>query len=378
MQITVRIAPFAAAVASALLTLSYGAWPGTGTLLASPLARAAPRRVATGGALHYGKSVGSPTVGRLIGGMHLDETPYVRIVPTYAGGDVRWGLEPLIDAIDRAARSVRRQFPDAVTSVGHISRAGGGEIDRHHSHESGRDADIAFFVKSSANKPMLANHFIVFKGDGSSSQWRGAYFDDVRNWALVQALLTDPEAHVSHIFVANPLRARLLTVAERLNAPLAIRSRAAELLQQPRGALPHDDHFHVRISCPARMTSCIENPTVRTLVATTRDTPHGHPRLALLTHGGPTNPHHAKARASKTATHGVAPTHPTAPAHGPHVAETPRSLSTHDADGLHDDEPNEDDTPSLMSPVPALPDLQLSPPPTSSIEVEDPDGLGAE
>jgi murein endopeptidase len=26
--------------------------------------------------------------------------------------------------------------------------------------------------------------------------------------------------------------------------------------------LPHDDHFHVRIGCPARMSGCVENPAV--------------------------------------------------------------------------------------------------------------------
>ena len=33
--------------------------------------------------------------------------------------------------IERAARSVRKQFPDAVLSVGHLSRQGGGDLDRH-------------------------------------------------------------------------------------------------------------------------------------------------------------------------------------------------------------------------------------------------------
>jgi penicillin-insensitive murein endopeptidase len=39
--------------------------------------------------------------------------------------------------------------------------------------------------------------------------------------------------------------------------------RAAEALQQPRGTLPHDDHFHVRIACPSGMTGCVENPAMR-------------------------------------------------------------------------------------------------------------------
>src|SRR5262249_14013797 len=86
-----------------------------------------------------GKSIGSPTEGHLVGGPRLDEAPYLRIVPAYAGGDVRWALEALVSLLDYAARAVRRENADAVMSVGHLSRAGGGELDRHASHESGRD-----------------------------------------------------------------------------------------------------------------------------------------------------------------------------------------------------------------------------------------------
>jgi penicillin-insensitive murein endopeptidase len=195
--------------------------------------------------------------------MRLEDAPYLRVVPAYTAGDVRWGLEPLVTMIDRAARQVRRQFPDAVTSVGHLSRPGGGDLDRHHSHESGRDADVGFFVRTVGGQPLLGSHFVAFEADGKAPTWPGAYFDDAKNWALVSALVTDPEAHVTHIFVAAPLRARLLAYAERMGAPAAIRMHAAELLQQPHGALPHDDHFHVRIGCPSRMSGCVENPAAR-------------------------------------------------------------------------------------------------------------------
>jgi penicillin-insensitive murein DD-endopeptidase len=216
-------------------------------------------------AIHFGRSIGSPTEGRLVGGAHLDETPYLRILPAYVGGDVRWGLEPLVTMIDRAARSVHREFPGAILLVGQLSRAGGGDIDRHRSHESGRDADIAFFLRGAADKQLMPAHFVRVGTDGASSAWPGAYFDDAKNWALVAALVSDPEAHVSHLFVAAPLRARLLAYAEKMGAPASVRLRAAEAMQQPRGALPHDDHFHVRIACPAHMPGCVENPTVPAL-----------------------------------------------------------------------------------------------------------------
>ena len=216
-------------------------------------------------ALRFGRSIGSPTEGRLVGGAHLDEAPYLRILPAYAAGDVRWGLEPLVAMIDRAARTVRHQFPDAVLPVGQLSRAGGGDIDRHRSHESGRDADIGFFLRSAADKQLLPSHFIAVRTDGASAVGPGAYFDDAKNWALVAAMVSDPEAHVSHLFVAAPLRARLLAYAEKMGAPVPVRMRAAEAMQQPRGALPHDDHFHVRIACPRQMAGCVENPIASSL-----------------------------------------------------------------------------------------------------------------
>jgi penicillin-insensitive murein endopeptidase len=210
-------------------------------------------------AMRIGRSVGSPTTGHLIGGSHLDDSSYLRSVPVYATGDVRWGLLPLVGLVDRAARQVHRQYPDAVLSVGHLSRSGGGEIDRHASHESGRDADIGFYVKNHLGKPVLAEHFVAFRADGTAPSWPGATFDDERNWVLISALVNDA-TKVTNIFVAAPLRARLLAYAARIGASPQVRMRAAELMMQPRGALAHDDHFHVRIACPSGMHECVEYP----------------------------------------------------------------------------------------------------------------------
>ncbi len=251
-------APFALAALAATLMSSTGAFP-----------RAAPTHGTTAranlgpAALRFGRSLGSPTDGHLIGGMHFEETSYLRMMPADTAGDVRWGLEPLVTMIDRAARSVRHQFPDAITSVGHMSREGGGEVEQHRSHESGRDADVGFFVRTASGKQLLETHFVPFRADGSAVSWPGAYFDDAKNWALVSALLSDPQAHVTHVFVAAPLRARLLAYAERHGLAASERMRAAEVMQQPHGTLPHDDHFHVRIGCPAHMSGCVENPALR-------------------------------------------------------------------------------------------------------------------
>ena len=295
----------------------------------SPAALAAQRR---------GKSVGSPTNGKLDGGAHLETAPHLRIVPAYAGADVRWGVGPLVSMIDRAAKLVRKQFPDAVLSVGHLSKRGGGEIDRHASHESGRDADLAFYVKNQAGKPIFANHFVPFVGDGTAPTWPGAKFDDARNWALVSAMVTDPGVHISHIFVATPIRARLLAYAARIGASPAIRRRASEVMAQPRGALPHDDHFHVRISCPSGMGACIENPQRK------RAPSHGAASASAK------HPHgRAHAPAAKA-------TAPAAPPHAGHAKPAARKAVEPPADvpDAKDERESSTSTPTLGPEVPGL------------------------
>ena len=319
------------------------------------------------------KSVGSPTDGHLIGGAHLATAPYLRVYPAYAGGDVRWGVDSLVGLIDRAAKNVHKQFPDAVLSVGHLSKAGGGELDRHASHESGRDADIGFYVKNVAGKPILADHMVAFVGDGTAPTWPGAHFDDARNWSLVSSIVGDGHAHVTHIFVATPIRERLLAYAAKIGASPAIRSRAAEVLAQPHGALPHDDHFHVRIACPSGMDKCVEQPTAR-----------NHHHGALASHGHPAHPSHDGAHAS--AAHGSSAGSHAAPAHGgaahPAAPAKPASKPEHDDESARSDS----NVPSLSPVVPGL-DSAVIPSPLSGVKstwgtakdkadpISDPDGV---
>lgn len=206
-------------------------------------------------------SVGAPNQGRLEHGAHLDTAPHLRIVPFYADEDVRWGLPTLVGLVDRAGRRVAKRFPGAVLSVGDLSRRRGGDVDRHHSHESGRDVDLGFYALDRRGKPLLADRFVPFTPDGVSVAVAGARFDDARNWELVAALVGDPAARVSHIFVSAGIRARLLRYAERSGASAALRARAAERMVQPRRSSMHDDHFHVRISCPSgQRGTCVEHP----------------------------------------------------------------------------------------------------------------------
>lgn len=235
--------------------------PKAGVVKASVITKTAPASAAKKEPTMPASSVGSPNEGKLVGGVKLDTSDgTVRVVPAYTRGDTRWGLPALIHMMERAAKKVAKKSPGSVLGVGDISHKNGGDIFLHRSHESGRDADIAFYVVDQRGKNLLPDTFVTFQGSIESSSMPGARFDVPRNWALVQAMLEDPIARVSHIFVADPLRRMLLAHAKTRVLP-AIYNRAAAVMMQPSNALPHDNHFHVRISCPASMRkSCVEYP----------------------------------------------------------------------------------------------------------------------
>jgi penicillin-insensitive murein DD-endopeptidase len=76
------------------------------------------------------------------------------------------------------------------------------------------------------------------------------HFDDVKNWAVVSTMLRDRQARVQYIFVAQPLRTRLLMQGRRQAESDDFLRAAAAVLVEPREGQKHDDHFHVRIYCP--------------------------------------------------------------------------------------------------------------------------------
>ncbi len=195
-------------------------------------------------------SLGSPSSGRLLGGEQFIDSSTAHVLPRQKLRCLDWGTARLVAAIHRAGEAVERSLPGSPPlGVGDLSHAGGGPIAYSHSHQDGRDADLAFYQLDPSGRPAPAEDLTPF-GDDLLGQ-DGKRFDVDRNWLLVRALLSDPEIEVVWIFVSNPLRAALLEEAERRGEGEELRSRAAEALHQPSDAPPHDDHLHLRISCTA-------------------------------------------------------------------------------------------------------------------------------
>ncbi len=219
-------------------------------------------REAPAGASH---SVGTAQNGHLQGSTPLSDTPSLRILPFTRTRGFYFGTAELVTLLQRSADAVASQYPGSVLRVGNLSSQAGGDIPPSVSHNSGRDADVAFFATDRSGVEVPTGSLVHFGdlgiADSPATEAGRLEFDTARNWALVRHWLSDPVVVVQWIFVSVPLRNRLLDYALRQGEPESLRLRAQRTLVQPRDSSPHADHFHLRIACPANdRPACLDGP----------------------------------------------------------------------------------------------------------------------
>jgi penicillin-insensitive murein endopeptidase len=196
------------------------------------------------------RSLNYPWDGQLERGYLLRESKLVRHLPQDVASRRFYGTWQLAQLLERGAQRVSLRWRGARLTIGELSSRRGGDIDGHRSHESGRDADVGFFMKKNG-QPYASTSFIPFDSNGRGLAPNGSVrFDTARNWELVSKLVDDRDARVQYIFVARGLRALLLREAVARKVSPAIIARASSVLVQPAHGNPHRSHFHVRIYCP--------------------------------------------------------------------------------------------------------------------------------
>jgi penicillin-insensitive murein endopeptidase len=207
------------------------------------------------GARKGAQSIGAPNNGHLTGAVRLRGSKTLR----QREGGHSWGLAQLVHLLRHTATEVARKHHGSQMLVGDLSGRTGGHIDGHGSHQTGRDADVGFYVMNSKGKPMAVKRFIPFDDAGNARDAPGVRFDEARNWTMVAALLKDDKANVRYMFISNALRGKLLAYAAKKHVPKELMERAASVMMSPQDADLHDDHVHVRIACPESMHDvCIE------------------------------------------------------------------------------------------------------------------------
>ncbi|HEX8108643.1 MAG TPA: penicillin-insensitive murein endopeptidase, partial [Kofleriaceae bacterium] len=207
-------------------------------------------------------SVGKASNGYLIEGARLpDHGEGFTTRDVWRARDNRYGTDELIDLVVGVARRMHRQVAGVQIVIADLSGRGGGErYAFHRSHQSGRDADLLYYLRDAGGQPFEPDAMHVFDAAGRARDGSGLTVDVPRTWLLVKELITAPEAPVQWIFLYEPLARRLLDHAARIGEPEAVIGRARKTLKQPGDSARHDDHMHVRVYCsPAdRAYGCID------------------------------------------------------------------------------------------------------------------------
>lgn len=204
-------------------------------------------------------SVGHPNDGFQLRAKRLKPNKYLKV----RSSSKAYGHPALVLMLKRSAKQIGRSVHGSRLLVADISAKYGGSLSGHRSQQSGRDADVAFYMLDAQGKPIDAPRLLAFDGNGKAKDGSGLRFDDYRNWLLVKSWVDDTRAGLSHVFVSTPLRARLLDYARHDARFKSYVSKAAALLKQPSRSSAHDDHFHVRISCPKRQTEICHEQSKR-------------------------------------------------------------------------------------------------------------------
>jgi len=181
--------------------------------------------------------LGSLSIGTVESGVLLNSAP----MPPDPKWDIvnpseSWGTEETVGFIRTAIEKVNQIYPDTPPLyIGDISHPNGGTLNRHASHQAGRDADLGFFYKGGKG---------TWYAPGSSRS-----LDLPRNWALLRALLTytDIECILLDMRIQKLIYSYALSIGED---PAWLKS----VFQYPTGrshslirhVKRHHTHYHIR------------------------------------------------------------------------------------------------------------------------------------
>lgn len=198
-----------------------------------------------------GQSVGEPWSGRL---QHAAQLPpgdgYFIRRPQRS-----FGTATTIDFVERAIADTLDAFPDThVLAIGDISAKTGGAITEHHSHQSGRDADIGlFYLEQPSGYP------------GGFVHADAENLDCAATFKLLESFLAtaNEDGGAQMIFLDFEVQGLLYSWAQDHGIS---ERRLERIFQYPHGrGAPegivrhepnHDNHMHVRFKCPSDDTAC--------------------------------------------------------------------------------------------------------------------------
>ncbi len=192
-------------------------------------------------------SIGSPTKGWLAYPERLMGSDLLSVREK-----ANYGAVEMVDAIRQAADDVAAAFPNTPKlPVGDLSRKGGGLFRPHVSHQSGRDADIGYYLTKAHSERWLKHA-------------TPATLDVPRTWTFLASMMRD--GRVEYIFLDYGLQRLLYNYAKNVDKLTSAQLDAT--FAYPRGPgsrtgiirhlKGHADHMHVRFYAPESIAAVDE------------------------------------------------------------------------------------------------------------------------
>lgn len=162
-----------------------------------------------------------------------------------------YGSQGLVELIELASAELLHRFPEGERlQVGDLSAERGGKIPGHSSHQNGLDADLSYFRVNHQDEIDDPSQGFqeLFVVDGKLS----ANFDLERNWEFLKILVSS--GRINRVFLDGVIKTALCDYALRSD-PSAL---AVETLRRLRPYPLHEDHMHLRLTCPSESPNCQE------------------------------------------------------------------------------------------------------------------------
>jgi penicillin-insensitive murein endopeptidase len=160
-----------------------------------------------------------------------------------------FGHPELVQFIQTLGRAVKLQGLEPVL-VGDLSQPRGGPAPKgHSSHQTGLDVDLWFWHPS---RPVRANQVEELKARSILDGKAGTIRAEAAARVTELLRLTSRDPRVTRIFVHPIIKRQLCGDV----------GGAREWLQKVRPWYGHDDHFHVRLSCPSDSADCVDQQPI--------------------------------------------------------------------------------------------------------------------
>ncbi len=160
-----------------------------------------------------------------------------------------YGTYDLIEVVRVAAKMIKDGFPNGERlQIGDTCASKGGQLASHKSHQNGLDADIVYYRNDhrEMNPELNATFDESFVKNGKVT----ANFDMQRNWAFFSALVKS--GRIKRMFVDLAIKKAACSYA----AALGLNDESVEVLRRLRIEPLHDDHVHIRVTCPKNSPNC--------------------------------------------------------------------------------------------------------------------------